>query len=123
MRVPTDASKTCMAQQFHNGLMADYEGMMRGELGKLWDGKLVVRAEADTVVAMFEDGSWYARAGTCADRYYIIAKDDVALAETLERLHRGNARLAEKFLDLLEIWSLEAAQQEAAALTNSMSRR
>ena len=123
MMVPTNNTQTCMAQQFHNGLMADYEGMMRGELGKLWDGKLVVRAEADTVVAMFDDGSWYARAETYADRYYIIAKDDVALAETLERLNQTDPRLAEKFLDLLEIWSLEAAQQEAAALTNSMSRR
>ncbi len=121
--MPTNSKQTCMAQQFHNGLMADYEGMVRGELGKLWDGKLVVKAEADAVVAMFEDGSWYARAGTRADRYYIIAKDDVALAETLESLYRNNARLAGKFLDLLEIWGLEAAQQEAAALTNSMSRR
>ena len=115
--------QTCMARQFHNGLMADYEGMMRGELGKLWDGKLVVRAEADAVVAMFDDGSWYARAGACSDRYYIIAKDDVALAERLESLNQADPKLAGKLLDLIEAWRLEAAQREAAEFTNSMRRR
>ncbi len=121
--MPTNSKQTCMAQQFHNGLLLDYEGMMRGELGELWDGKLIVRAEDDTVIALFEDESWYARTQDSVEGHYIIAKDDETLVETLESLYRYNSSLAEKFLNLLEAWGLEALQREAAELTNSMSRR
>ena len=115
--------QTCMAQQFHNGLMADYEGMMKGDLGKLWDGKLRVRAENGVAIAMFSDGSWYVTVEDQGDRYYLVAKDDEEMIVGADGIYLANRQVAEEITGLLEAWALEVTQKEAAALTNSMSRR
>ena len=121
--MPTDTPNTCMAQQFHNGLMADYEGMMKGDLGKLWDGKLRVRAENGVAIAMFSDGSWYVTVEDQGDRYYLVAKDDEEMIVGADGIYLANRQVAEEITGLLEAWALEVTQKEAAALTNSMSRR
>jgi hypothetical protein len=107
-----------MAQQFHNGLTLDYEGMMRGELGELWGGRLNVKASEDALAAVFEDDSWYVMVAG-ADPIYIISEDAAKLEISLARLREISQKQADKVLGLMEDWAREAA----AKLSNSMSRR
>lgn len=116
--MPTDSNQTCMAQQFHNGLLLDYEGMMKGELGRLWDGKLHVKASEDIVIALFEDDSWYIRVGK-EEPAYLIAKDDEELAANLLRPRRIHQRQADDVLWMIMEW----AREEDVKFMNKMSGR
>jgi hypothetical protein len=110
-----------MAQQFHNNLMLDHDGMMHGELGKHWDGKLLVRATDKAVIAMFNDGSWYSRVEGALPIYF-ISETDSQFSSDLDKLHEIDPRLEEEVTGLALAWALELAQDEGE-IANSLNRR
>ena len=108
----------CMAQQFHNGIEADLQSMLDGDLAEIWKERTKLICNEQALVALFQDGSAYYRVNDGTAGIYDICQDDQDLADSIVRLERIFPELALKVQECI----FEAFIQEAA-IGNSMSRQ